>query len=173
MEEQSTDTEGPDVTPDRSRRATTRPTPAAAPRVFLSLAADDAPLDHDQMSRTRKAFMVVAALLLLAATPLFWATTAGADDGPQAVLTKGSNSGPGGGDDDNSGPGGGDDDGDDTGATQTRSGRGDGTASDAVFASNTGTGRETRGNSDAQQTSGPSTRGETDGNDGTGATERR
>ncbi len=97
----------------------------AAPSLYLTLADQGPESESRQLSRPRQAFLALCAVLILAATPLFWSGAAQAgDSGPQALSTS---SGPGkdghgGGDDDNSGPGGGhggDDDDDDTATRNT------------------------------------------------------
>lgn len=91
-----------------------------AARVFSGLQADDALLPGEA-SALRKSGALVLAILVLGAVPLYWAANAaGLIGDTPAAIAKGSNSGPGGGDDDdgNSGPGGGDDD-DDTGTVKT------------------------------------------------------
>jgi hypothetical protein len=96
------------------KRGSKRPLPPAA-RVFGSLQADDALLSGE-VSALRRSGALLLALLVLAAVPLYLAANAAGliGDAPAAVAK--SNSGPGGGDDDdNSGPGGGDDD--DTGTS--------------------------------------------------------
>ena len=79
----------------------------AAARAHLAL-ADDGELES-RPSAARRAITWMMLLGALVSAPLFWASTAQGDDGPEAVavLAKGSNSGPGGDD-------GGDDDGDGT-----------------------------------------------------------
>jgi hypothetical protein len=86
-----------------------RNVPAAA-RVFSGLQGGDAVLPGET-SAARKSGALLLAILVLAATPLYFAANAAGliGDAPAAVA-KGSNSGPGGGDDDSSGPGSGDDD---------------------------------------------------------------
>jgi hypothetical protein len=96
-------------------RGNKRALPPAA-RVFGDLQADDALLPGET-SALRRCGALFLALLVLAAVPLYLAATAvGLIGDTPAAVAKGSNSGPGGGeDDDNSGPGGGEDD-DDAGA---------------------------------------------------------
>jgi len=156
--------------------------------MYLALAEDGRPEEQDQLSRARKAFLALCAVLVLAATPLFWANAAQAgDSGPQALT---SSSGPGkdgdGRDDDssgsggNSGPGGGNDDADDDDSNTRGDTRGEVTDDDDTRGK-TGdgrdrmTGRETGGmNTDRPGlNTGVSTRGETDPGDKTGKTERR
>lgn len=98
--------------PSSNRDKRTLP-PAA--RVFGGLQADDAFMPSG-VSTARRSGALFLALLVLAAVPLYLAANAAGllGDVPAAVA-KSSNSGPGGGDDDdNSGPGGGDDDDDDS-----------------------------------------------------------
>jgi len=99
-----------------SQRSNSRRKIPAAARVFGDLQADDA-LTPGGVSAVRRTGALFFALLILAATPLFFAAYAAGviGDAPTA-LAKGSNSGPGG-DDDSSGPGSGDDDDDDTSVT--------------------------------------------------------
>ena len=130
----------------------------AAARLFQTLAADGASTEGEQLSRTRKLFVLFVAGLLSVAVPLGWASTAansgGSDNGPEAVLVKSDD------DDlrdeqDNSGPGGGDDDDTDT-DTATHSTTGADTTDPATGTtdegtvtagddSDTGTGTGTRG----------------------------
>jgi len=95
-----------------TRGKPTRRVPGAA-RVFSDLQANDAMLPGEA-SALRRTSAVLLAMLVLGAVPLYLAANAvGLIGDTPAALAKGSNSGPGGGDDDdNSGPGG-DDDGDD------------------------------------------------------------
>jgi hypothetical protein len=145
-----------------------------APQMYLTLSADGVE-DIDQRSRTRKAFMLAAALLVLA-TPLVWTVGAqgSADTGPNAVVNKPIASAS---DDD-------DDDGDDTtggggaGGTSTDRTLGDRfdsqTRGDTNGARDRATGRETGGYTDGPgRYTGVSTAGETDPGDRTGVTERR
>ena len=108
--------------------------------------------------------MVLAACLVVLATPALGVTGAqGSDDTTQPVATK------------PTAKSSGDDDDDDT-DTDTDTGDGDGTraTTGGNTASKSGTGRDTRGNTDiGGQDTGKSTRGETDGRDGTGKSERR
>jgi hypothetical protein len=116
-----------------------------AARVFSSLQADDVLLPG-RASALRRSGAVLLAFLVLGAFPLYLAANAaGLIGDTPAALAKGSNSGPGGGgdDDDNSGPGGGDDN-DDTG---------------------THTGRNAAGATDDTSANGHSTRGTTNDND--------
>ncbi len=148
-----------------------RTLPAAA-RVYSSLQAEEALLPG-QVSAVRRSGALFLALLVLAATPLYFAANAAGliGDTPAAVA-KGSNSGPGGGDDDgdSSGPGSGGDDDDDTG-THTRTGR-NAAATDDTSAN----GHSTRGTTNDNDTNtrlgtddtsrnGDSTRGTTNDND--------
>ena len=148
---------------------------AAAPRLFQTLAADGTADGGDQLSLTRKLFILCLTGLLLIAAPLAWASSAaganGPDDAPQAVLVKSH-------DDED------DDENDDDTGTDTD----EATAGDD---SDTGTGKQTRGDTSesrddktgretaAKNTdrsglgTGASTRGETDPGDKTGKTERR
>ena len=151
---------------------------AAGPRLFQTLAADGSVAAGDQLSLSRKLFVLLLLGLLLIAAPLAWAGSAigstGPDDSPQAVLVKSQ-------DDDDA-----DDDDDDDETTDTDDEEAT-TGDDA----DTGTGKNTRGatsettdgktgretqakNTDrAGNHTGVSTRGETDPGDGTGKTERR
>lgn len=153
--------------------------------LYLALADESPDSDRLQLSRPRKAFLALCAVLILAATPLFWSNAAQAgDNAPHAVA---SSSGPGkdghGDDDhDNSGPGSGDDDDDDTDTRDTDADTRDTDATDDTGTrgqTRTGrdhmTGRETGGqNTDrGGLDTGVSTRGETDRGDDTGKTERR
>jgi len=128
-----------------------RTLPAAA-RVFGSLQADDAVLPG-QPSALRRSGAVMLALLVLAATPLYFAANAvGLIGDAPAAIAKSSNSGPGGGDDDDSsGPGSGDDDDDDSANTRlgtddtSRNGHSTrGTTNDNDTNTNTNTGTQTR-----------------------------
>jgi hypothetical protein len=167
----------------------------AAARLFQTLAADGATAEGDQLSRTRKLFVVFVASLLFVAAPLAWAGSAagsgGSDNGPEAVLVKSDD------DDlrdeqDNSGPGGGDDDTDtDTGTSDPATGTTDEGKVTAGDDDDTGTGTGTRGKTGqakdhktgketgAKKTdrvgldTGVSTKGETDPGDKTGKSERR
>lgn len=147
-----------------------------APQLFLTLSADGVE-DIDQRSRVRKAFMLAAALLVLA-TPLVWTVAAqgSGSAGPEAIVNKPIASAS---DDDD------DDDGDDS---TTGGGSGAGTSSDHTLgdrydhltrgdtnaAADRATGRETAGHTDLPgRDTGVSTAGETDPGDHTGATERR
>ena len=151
---------------------------AAGPRLFQTLAADGTADAGDQLSLSRKLFILCLTGLLLLAAPLAWASSAagakGPDDAPQAVLVKSHDE-----DDDD------DQDDDDTG---TDTDDDEATAGDD---SDTGTGKQTRGDTSessdektgretaAKKTdragldTGASTRGETDPGDKTGKTERR
>ncbi|MGC1166833.1 MAG: hypothetical protein WA862_12060 [Solirubrobacterales bacterium] len=142
--------------------------PAAA-RVFGSLQADEALLPG-QASTLRRSGALALALLVLAATPLFFAANAAGLIGDlPAAIAKGSNSGPGGGDDDgdSSGPGsGGDGDDDDSVAeaakTDLTSANGQstrGTTADSDTNTNTQLG------TDDTSRNGNSTRGTTNDND--------
>lgn len=146
--------------PRRSKRA--RPVSGAA-RVFSDLQANDALLPG-QASAMRRTSAVFLALLVLAAVPLYWAANAAGliGDVPAAVA-KGSNSGPGGGDDDdNSGPGSGDDDDDDRTALKT-----DDTSRNGHSTRGTTNDNDTRTRLGTDDTSrnGHSTRGTTNDND--------
>jgi len=95
-----------------SEKPGNRRTVPAAARVFGSLQAEET-LMPGRASALRRSGAVLLALMVLGAFPLYLAANAAGliGDTPTA-LAKGSNSGPGGGHDDdgNSGPGGGDDD---------------------------------------------------------------
>jgi hypothetical protein len=93
-----------------------RDLPAAA-HVFGDLQATDA-LAPSGVSALRKASAVFLALLVLGATPLFFAAFAAGVIGDAPTAIAHSNSGPGS-DDDSSGPGSGDDDDDDTTTVKT------------------------------------------------------
>ena len=136
-----------------------------AARVLSALQAEEALLPGEA-SALRRGGALFLALLVLGAVPFFLAANAaGLIGDTPAALAKGSNSGPGGGDDDDgsSGPGGDDDTG-----THTRTGRGtDDTSRN---------GHSTRGTTDDHDTgtklgtddtsrNGHSTRGTTDDND--------
>lgn len=147
-----------------TRSTGTRAVPPAA-RVFSSLQAGDALLPG-QTSALRKTGALFLALLVLGAVPLFWAANAAGliGDVPAAVA-KGSNSGPGGGhdDDDNSGPGNGhDDDDDDVSAAAT-----DDTSANGHSTRGTTNDNDTRTRMGTDDTShdGKSTRGTTNDND--------
>ena len=165
----------------------------AAPSLYLTLADQGPESESRQLSRPRQAFLALCAVLILAATPLFWSGAAQAgDSGPQALTTS---SGPGkdghgGGDDDNSGPGGGhggdDDDDDDadnttkgtdtgTNGTGTRDTDDTGTRGQTRTGRDRATGHDTGGlkTDRGGMDTGMSTRGETDRGDQTGKTERR
>jgi cytoskeletal protein RodZ len=151
----------------------------AGPRLFQTLAADGTTAARDQLSRSRKLFVLVLAGLLLIAAPLAWASSAaganGPDDVPQAVLVKSQ-----GADDD-------DDDQDDDDTTNDTddeeatagddgdTGNGTGTRGDTSETTDAATGKETQANKTdrAGNHTGVSTRGETDPGDKTGKTERR
>ena len=133
----------------------------AAPSLYLTLADQGPESESRQLSRPRRAFLALCAVLILAATPLFWSGAAQAgDSGPQALTTS---SGPGkdghgGGDDDNSGPGGGhggDDDDDDDTAT-----RGTGTRNADADTTSPGTDTGTNGTG-TRDTDDTGTRGQT------------
>ena len=147
-----------------------------APQMYLTLSADGVE-DIDQRSRVRRAFMLAAALLVLA-TPLLWTVNAqgSGSTGPEAIVNKPIASAS---DDD-------DDDGDDTttgggrsgGATSTDRTLGDRadhlTRGDTSGGADRATGRETAGYTDGPgRDTGVSTAGETDPGDRTGMTERR
>ncbi len=135
-----------------------------AARVFSNLQAGDALLPG-QTPALRKVGALFLALLVLGAVPLFWAANAAGliGDVPAAVA-KGSNSGPGGGhdDDDNSGPGGGHDDDDDASAAAT-----DDTSANGKSTRGTTNDNDTRTRMGTDDTSrnGDSTRGTTNDND--------
>lgn len=133
-----------------SKRNEDKPHVSPAARVFSGLQADDVLLPG-RASALRRSGAVVLSLLVLGAFPLYLAANAaGLIGDTPAALAKGSNSGPGGGDDDdnsgpsgNSGPRGGDED-DDTG---------------------THTGRNAAGATDDTSANAHSTRGTTNDND--------
>jgi hypothetical protein len=141
-----------------------------AARVFSSLQADDVLLPGEA-SVARRSGALVLMLLVLAATPLFFAANAAGviGDAPSALAKDGS-SGPGGDDDDGSGSGGSGDDDEDTG-TQTRTGRNDAATDDtsADGHSTRGTTNDndthTRLGTDDTSRNGHSTRGTTNDND--------
>jgi hypothetical protein len=175
----------------RSSKQATGAVPAAAPaQLYLTLAAEGVDPTPDQRSLARRAFILLAALLVLLLVPLSAISTAHGADQTQAVLVKAS---------DDDGGGGGDDSGkgnaDTTGDNDTGTGR-------ETAAANTDqpgleTGASTRGETDRDKTgktetghttgvetqaantdrpglkTGVSTRGETDPGDNTGKTERR
>lgn len=165
----------------------------AAPRLFQTIAADGAMTEGDQLSRTRKLFILFITGLLLMAAPLGWASSAagssGSDNGPEAVLVKSSDDDLREQDGDNDDDDGDNDDNDDgtdpnTGATDKGkvtagddddTGTGNGTRGQTGQAEDQKTGKETG----AQNTDRPgldtgvSTKGETDPGDHTGKTERR
>jgi hypothetical protein len=135
-----------------------------AARVFSSLQAGDALLPG-QTPALRKAGALFLALLVLGAVPFFWAANAAGLIGDlPAAVAKGSNSGPGGGhdDDDNSGPGGGHDDNDDASAAAT-----DDTSRNGHSTRGTTNDNDTRTRMGTDNTSanGNSTRGTTNDND--------
>ena len=140
----------------------------AAASMYLALADHGLRNEEDQLSRARKAFLALCAVLVLAATPLFWTNAAQAgDSGPQALASSSGpvkdgdrddndDSGSGG----NSGPGGGNDNADDD-DTVTRN------TADSVTTTNsadTGPGTNTRTDTN---TRGDNTRGEVTGDDDT------
>jgi hypothetical protein len=145
-----------------TRSTGTRAVPPAA-RVFSSLQAADALLPG-QTSALRKSGALFLALLVLGAVPLFWAANAAGLIGDlPAAVAKGSNSGPGGGhDDDDSGPGGGHDDDDDASAAAT-----DDTSANGHSTRGTTNDNDTRTRLGTDDTShnGNSTRGTTNDND--------
>jgi hypothetical protein len=155
-----------------SKRSENQRTVSPAARVFSSLQAEEALLPG-RASALRRSGAVVLALLVLGAFPLYLAANAaGLIGDTPAALAKGSNSGPGDGDEDdgdNSGPGGGDDD--DTG-TQTRTGHNraegtDDTSRDGHSTRGTTNDNDTRTHLGTNDTSrnGDSTRGTTNDND--------
>lgn len=99
-----------------SQKPSRRGVPAAA-RVFGDLQASEA-LSPGGTSVPRKTSALFLALLVLGATPLFFAAFAAGVIGDAPAAVAHSNSGPGG-DDDSSGPGSGDDDDDDTATVKT------------------------------------------------------
>jgi cytoskeletal protein RodZ len=152
---------------------------AAGPRLYQTLAADGAATGGDQLSLSRKLFVLLLASLLLIAAPLAWASSAagakGPDDAPQAVLVKSQDD-----DDDDQDEDDDETDTDDEEATggddsDTGTGTGKQTRGDTSESSDDKTGRETQAkNTDrAGNHTGVSTRGETDPGDKTGKTERR
>ena len=165
----------------------------AAPRLFQTLAADGTMAEGDQLSRTRKLFILFITGLLFVAAPLGWASSAagsgGSDNGPEAVLVKSSDDDLRGDDDD---PDGDDDDTDtDTGTTDPATGTTDEGKVTKGDDDDTGTGTGTRGKTGQRQDAktgketgakhtdrpgldtGVSTKGETDPGDKTGKSERR
>jgi len=141
--------------------------------VFTSLEADEALLPG-QASALRRSSALFLVLLVLGAVPLTFAASAAGLIGELPVaVAKGSNSGPGGGDDgdDSSGPGGGDDDDDDSGTgTHTRTGANAATDDTSVNGHSTrGTTNDedtrTKRGTDDTSANGESTRGTTDDND--------
>jgi hypothetical protein len=148
----------------------------AGPRLFQTLAADGTADAGDQLSLSRKLFVIFLAGLLLIAAPLAWAGSAaganGPDDAPQAVLVKSQD------DDDDDDQDDDDTDTDDQEATagdDSDTGTGKGTRGDTSESRDDQTGRETAAkNTDRTGAhTGVSTRGETDPGDKTGKTERR
>jgi hypothetical protein len=138
-----------------------RGVPAAA-RVFGDLQASEA-LSPGGVSALRKTSAIFLALLVLGATPLFFAAYAAGviGDAPTAIAK--SNSGPGGGDDDSSGPGsGGDDDDDDDVTVGT-----DATSADGASTAGTTNDNDTvtKLGTDDTSADGHSTRGTTNDND--------
>lgn len=137
-----------------------RTVPSAA-RVLSALQAEEALLPG-HASALRRSGAVFLALLVLGAVPFFLAANAvGLIGDVPAAVAKGSNSGPGGGDDDegdSSGPGGGGNDDDDTG-THTRTGAGGATDDTSR------NGHSTRGttNDNDTHTGGPGTQTRTGG----------
>jgi hypothetical protein len=138
-------------------------TVSPAARVFSGLQADEALLPG-QASALRRSGALFLALLVLGATPLFFAANAAGLIGDlPAAIAKGSNSGPGGDDDDSSGPGSGDDDDDDSG---TRLGTDDTSANGQSTRGTTNDNdTNTRLGTDDTSRNGNSTRGTTNDND--------
>jgi hypothetical protein len=168
----------------------------AAPRLFQTIAADGAAAHDDQLSRTRKLFVLFVAGLLFVAAPLAWAGSAagagGSDNGPEAVLVKQDDQARDDQDDpDPSGDDTTDDDTTDVNTTDAATGTTDNQEATGGDDADTGTGMGTRGaTGEAQDVqtaketgvaktdragleTGVSTLGETDRGDATGQTERR
>lgn len=144
-----------------------RTLPPAA-RVFSSLQADEALLPG-QASALRRSGAIFLALLVLAATPLYFAANAAGliGDAP-AAIAKGSNSGPGGGDDDggSSGPGGNSGPGDDDDDTVAEAAKTDDTSANGHSTRGTTNDNDTNTRLGTDDTSGNnSTRGTTNDND--------
>lgn len=142
-----------------------RTLPAAA-RVFGSLQAEDAVLPG-QTSALRRSGALLLALLVLAATPLYFAANAAGLVGDAPTALAKSNSGPGGDDDDSSGPGGGDDDDDDSAVAEiakTDDTSANGASTRGTTADDDTNTRTQRGTDDTSR-NGNSTRGTTNDND--------
>jgi hypothetical protein len=143
---------------------------AAAPRLFQTLAADGTADGGEQLSLSRKLFILCLTGLLLIAAPLAWASSAaganGPDDAPQAVLVKSQDDVE---DDDDT------DDQEATAGDDSDTGTGKQTRGDTSESRDDKTGRETAAKNTDQPgvDTGASTRGETDPGDKTGKTERR
>ncbi|HEX5927965.1 MAG TPA: hypothetical protein VFY48_01075 [Solirubrobacterales bacterium] len=145
-----------------SKKTSDRRTLPPAARVYSSLQAEEALLPGEA-SALRRSGALFLALLVLAATPLYLAANAAGliGDAP-AALAKGSNSGPGGGDDDSSGPGSGDDDDDDV----AEAAKTDDTSANGASTRGTTNDNDTRTRLGTDDTSGQnSTRGTTNDND--------
>lgn len=160
--------------------------------LYLTLAAEGVEPAPDQRSLPRRAFILLAALLVMLLVPLSAVAMAHGADGAQAVLVKASDDDD---DDDDDGDGGGKGKADTTGDNDTGTGRETAAANtdqpgletgastngetdkDGTGKTETGltTGAETRAaNTDRPGlNTGVSTRGETDPGDNTGKTERR
>jgi len=141
-------------------------TVSPAARVFSGLQADEALLPG-QVSVLRRSGALFLALLVLAATPLFFAANAAGLVGDlPAAIAKGANSGPGDGDDDSSGPGSGDDDDDDSvaEAAKTDLTSANGQSTRGTTADNDTNTNTQRGTDDTSR-NGNSTRGTTNDND--------
>ena len=149
---------------------------AAGPRLFQTLTADGSAAAGDQLSVSRKLFVLLLLGLLLIAAPLAWAGSAvgstGPDDAPQAVLVKSQDDDDGDDDDDEATD---TDDEEATGGDDADTGTGKNTRGATSETDDGETGRETQAkNTDRPGNhTGMSTRGETDPGDGTGKTERR
>jgi hypothetical protein len=150
-----------------SEKPGNRRTVPAAARVFGSLQAEETLLPG-RASALRRSGAVLLALMVLGAFPLYLAANAAGliGDTPTA-LAKGSNSGPGGGHDDddgNSGPGGNDDDDDSVAGENPRT---DHTSADGHSTRGTTNDNDTntRLGTDDTSRNGHSTRGTTNDND--------
>ena len=154
-----------------------------APRLFQTLAADGATAAGDQLSRTRKLFVLFISGLLFVAAPLAWAGSAtgagGSDNGSAAVLVKQQDEQDEQDEDDDDETTdpetGTTDEGKVTAGDDADTGTGTGTRGMTGQAKDAKTGKETGAkNTDrAGLDTGVSTRGETDPGDKTGKTERR
>jgi hypothetical protein len=108
-----------------SPRKAAKHDPAA--RAFLHLTPDGAVAEDNRPSAARRAAGLLLAMMVLAAMPLYWVTTASGHGGDQPAAVKSGSSGPGSGDeDDDEGHEGDDSDGPSATGTAT-SHRGDGT----------------------------------------------